>query len=115
MATRTPIHLYEGTPGTSIGLLFSAGAAAGGPTDVDSILAANTTATAATITIERVPAGQAAGTGFAIATAVSIAANATTNVITGGHVVLNPGDALYALQGTASALHLEIDGIVMQP
>jgi hypothetical protein len=104
-----PIEVYNGTPGTTGATIYTT--PAGNNVSLSTILATNVTATAATVTIEHVPSGQAAGTGYMVAGALSVAANAVGHVIAAGEeIVLGPGDTLYALQGTANAVNLHIAG-----
>jgi len=110
-----PIHIYEGQPGTAATLIYTC-PIEGAIIAVDSVLAANTTGTAATVSLQRVPKGNTSGTQWSLVTAQSIGANSNAQIFPAGtFVVLNPGDALYALQGTASAITLNIDGEIALP
>jgi hypothetical protein len=74
-------------------------------TILKSIVMTNTTGTAATVTIG------INGTAAAnqIVPAVSVGAN-DTKIVDGVNIILNTGDTLQALQGTASAITLTISG-----
>jgi hypothetical protein len=103
MATVTPKRLYLGQPGTSATTLYTV--PANTTTILKSIVMTNTTGTAATVTIG------INGTAAAnqIVPAVSVGAN-DTKIVDGVNIILNTGDTLQALQGTASAITLVISG-----
>lgn len=105
----SPIELFNGQPGTVLATIFTAGRAQ--RVKVTTIIVSNTTGVAATLTLEHVPSGAAAGVSHMIADALSVGANATVNVLSAfGEVDIAPGDTLQALQGTASSLNLFIEG-----
>lgn len=82
----------------------------GARTIVDKFTATNTTASAATLTVRLVPSGGAAGAGNTVLSAKSIAAGETYNcpeVV--GHV-LESGDFISTLAGTASAITIRASG-----
>lgn len=107
------VSLYEGTPITATAATIYA-VPANNQTVVNTVLAANTTGSSATITVELVPSGDSAATGYEFAAAVSVAANSTVSLLplAGTQLVMNPGDELYAKQGTASAVNLIVSGAV---
>ena len=98
--------IYEGQPGTTDTLLYTDASA--NPTIIRNIHVANTTGTAATITI-----GLNAGGTLAVAnhflSAVSIPANGTYDW--SGFAVLSGSGTIRALQGTSGALTVTISGV----
>jgi hypothetical protein len=100
----TAQKLYEGQPGTTDTLLFTATAGA----VVRAIHIANTTGAAATITL-----GLNAGAALAVAnhflSAVSVPANSTYDW--SGFQVLDTTGTIRALQGTSGALTATISGV----
>lgn len=103
----TPLKLYQGQPGTGDTLLYTS---TGTKTAVRAIHVTNTTAAAATITL-----GLTAGAALAAAnhflSAISIPANGTYDW--SGNQVLESGETIRALQGTASALTVRISGVTV--
>ena len=97
--------MYAGTPGTTDTLLYTTVAAGG---IVRSIHVANTTGTAATLTLG-LNAGAALAAANHFLSAVSIPANATYDW--SGFQVLDGSGTLRGLQGTASALTVTISGV----
>lgn len=102
----TPNDLYQGQPGTTDTLLYTAPAA--GVSAVRNIHVANTTGTAATITIG-LNAGGALAAANHFMSAVSIPANGTYDW--SGFKIINASGTIRGLQGTASALTVSIDGV----
>lgn len=97
--------MYEGAPGTTDSLLYTAPATGA---VVRNIHVANTTSTAATITI-------GLNTGAAIAaaehflSALTVPANGVVDW--NGFAVLDASETIRGLQGTASALTVTISGV----
>ena len=98
-------NMYEGAPGTTDTLLYTTVAAGG---IVRAIHVANTTGTAATITLG-LNAGGALAAANHFLTALSIPANSPYDW--SGFQVLNASATIRALQGTASALTVTISGV----
>lgn len=109
--TQTALNLLETTfaPTSETSVYVSTGVR----TIIDKFTATNVTGTAATLVVKIVPSGGTAGAVNAItpvAAPMSIAANST---YLGPEVVgqiLNPGDFISVIGGTASALVLRISG-----
>ena len=79
-------------------------------TIIDKFTGTNTTASAATVTVKLVPSGGAAGVGNTIVSAKALAAGeAYTFPELVGHV-LNPGDFISTLAGTAAAITVRASG-----
>ena len=97
--------MYEGQPGTTDSLLYTTVAAGG---IVRAIHVANTTGTAATITLG-LNAGGALGAANHFLSAVSIPANSTYDW--SGFQVLGASATIRALQGTSGALTVTISGV----
>ena len=97
--------LYEGQPGTTDSLLYTAVAAG---TIVRSIHVANTTGAAATITLG-LNAGGALAAANHFLSALSIPANSTYDW--SGFQVLDASATIRALQGTNAALTATIAGV----
>ena len=114
MPTYTQRTFYEGTPGTSSGILATV--PAGEEWLLDEVVANNTTGTAATLTLNHVPAGGSVATGNQLASAVSVAANVDVQVLPNppAGISLKAGDTIRGLQGTGSALNVRIMGRVRQ-
>lgn len=100
----TAQKLYEGQPGPTDTLLFSATAGA----IVRALHVANTTGAAATITLGLNAAGTLAAANHFLS-AVSIPANSTYDW--SGFQVLDTTGTIRALQGTTSALTVTISGV----
>ncbi|BDG48763.1 hypothetical protein [Parageobacillus sp. KH3-4] len=103
----TPKRLYIGQPGTSLETLYTV------PTNtktiVKQIVLSNTTGTDANVTIHFVPNGQVAGNGNKIFSALTVTANNTG--IFDLSAVLEAGDTIQAVQGTANAITIHISGV----
>lgn len=112
MPVYTNRTFYEGTPGTSSGTLATV--PAGEEWLLDEVIADNTTASAATLTVNHVPAGGSVATGNQLVSAFSCAANTDTNALPNppAGIRLAPGDTIRGLQGTAAALNVRITGRV---
>lgn len=102
--------LYEGQPPTSETTLFTAPTPAVGvsKTQVDHVVAVNTTGAAATFSLSIVPAGNVAGAANRIFAAQSVAANSEVNFPIDEE--LTSGDFISGLQGTSGAITLHING-----
>jgi len=98
--------IYEGQPGTTDTLLYTA--PAGGPTIVRGIHVANTTGTAATLTLGLNAAAALAAANH-LYSAISIPPNGSLD-LSCFHVVSASG-TIRALQGTGSALTVTISGV----
>jgi hypothetical protein len=111
-----PQALYEGQLTTSETSVYTA--PAGRVVTIASVDLVNTTSSAATARIDRVPAGSSDGTTKEVFNG-SVAANSTVTLPTGlGNeelCVLEAGDRLYVSAGTASAIDITINGIERQP
>lgn len=105
----TPKRLYQGQPGTAETTLYTVPASTS--TIVKEIILTNTTTTVAAASISAVPSGGTAGAANRIIAGFSIAANDTKIVPLS--TVLNTGDFLSGLQGTASAITVTISGVEM--
>jgi hypothetical protein len=108
-----PRSIFKGVPGTTLAdLTLRPFGAAAVPANtkliINSIIAANTTAAAATITLAHVNGANV----DRILSAVSVPANGVLK-LDGLDIVMEPGDKLQAAQGTANAIHLHINGAVV--
>lgn len=103
--TGLPALLYQGQPGTSVATVFTNQAQ---KVKVKEILLANTTTSAKTVTIHRVPKGGTAGVANQIVPGITVPGNGV--VALGINTLLEAGDFLAALQGTASAITVTISG-----
>jgi hypothetical protein len=100
--------LFRGQPNTSDQLLYTVPAST--TAIVAEIIVANTTGTAATITIGLDSAGTLAAANHVLS-AVSVAAN--TTVTYPMRQVLTTGKTIRSLQGTSTALTVHIAGILI--
>jgi hypothetical protein len=100
--------LYEGQPTTSEATLATCPAST--TWRADSVVLCNTTSTAATISLSRVPSGGTAGATNRFMSAFSVPANDTVTVDVKQY--LNAGDFLSGLQGTSAAVTVTINGVV---
>lgn len=107
MAVYTPKKLYTGQPSTSATTLYTAPAST--TTIIKNIIICNTTATAATLTLNLVPSAGAATSANRIMSALNVQPNDTVTVDLSG--ILATGDFISALQGTSSALTVHITGV----
>lgn len=98
--------LYEGQPGTSDTLLYTA--PAGAPTVVKSISVTNTTGSAATITLGTNSGATLAAANYLLP-AYSVPANGLL-VVEPWEVIAASG-TIRALQGTSTALTVHINGV----
>ena len=102
----TVTQLYTGQPGTTDTLLYTVPGAT--KTVVRGIHVANTTGSAATITLGLDSAAALAAANHFLS-AVSVPANGTYDW--SGFQVLNAAETIRALQGTSTALTVHISGI----
>lgn len=98
---------YTGQPGTTVGIIVAAPAAATTFT-IRNIHCFNTSASSATITLYIVPSGGSPGVTNAIANGWTIAAGQPLQI---NSFVMETGDTLQALQGTAGAITLHVQGV----
>lgn len=105
----TPIDLYNGQPGATAEELYEC------PTVtkvfVTAACACNDTTTADYVTLYRVPSGDSAGDANIIynqETVANMESKALPNLV---GQVLEPGDKLYGLIGTANRVTLHISGV----
>jgi len=111
-----PAMLYQGQPGTTEASLtlrpFNAAAVpANTKVIIKQILLANNAAAAAAVSISLVPSGGTAGAANRIVPNVSV--NANSVVAIDMSQVMEPGDFLSAVQGTAGAITVTISGVVV--
>lgn len=111
-----PAMLYQGQPGTTEAALtlrpFNATSVpANTKVIIKQILLANTATAAATVSISLVPSGGTAGAANRIVPNVSI--NANSVVAIDMSQLMESGDFLSAVQGTASAITATISGVVV--
>jgi hypothetical protein len=103
MAIATPKRLYTGQPGTTATTIYTV--PPNTTTIIKSIVMANTNAAASTITIG------INGTGAANQIVPTVYINPNdSKIVDGINLVLNTGDTLQALQGTAGAVTLTVSG-----
>lgn len=118
-AVASPQQLYQGQPGTTNATLFTAPANTANVTSpsatayVTELVIANTTATAATITLYLVPSGGTAGVGNALMESFSVAPN-NTQYLSDLKTFMPAGSTLQGLQGTAGAITVTASGAVVQ-
>ena len=92
---------------TSATSVLSNAASSGKALKVNSLYVANTTASAANITVNQYSAAALGGTAFPIASAVSVPGNATLVVIDkDAYIYLEENSSLGATAGTSSALQI---------
>jgi hypothetical protein len=106
VTTITRIPLYRGQPTTSVTTLYTVPGSTNAK--IESIIAANTTTTPATLTLYAVPSGGTAGTTNILVPGVSVPGSSLFLIDTPSY--LDAGDFIAGLQGTASALTLLISG-----
>lgn len=104
-----PKSLYTGQPGTTNGTLYTSPAST--KTIVKNIIFCNTTASAATITLNAVPSGGSATAANRFISAYSVAAGNT--IVIDFSFVLETGDTLQGLQGTSAAITTLISGVTI--
>jgi ATP-dependent protease ClpP protease subunit len=92
--------------GTSVSTVYTVGS--GITATVKQILAANVTASNATVSIHLVPSGGSATNANLIFAALTVAGNSTAVIDL--NQVMSTGDTLQALAGTGSAINLVISG-----
>jgi kynurenine formamidase len=105
--TTTPKRLYVGQPGTSLGTLYTV--PANTKTIVKNIILTNTTGTAANVTIHFVPNGGSADATNKIISSYTVNTNDT--VVIDLSSVLETGDTIQAIQGTANAITVYVSGV----
>jgi hypothetical protein len=108
--------IYQGQPGTSEAALtlrpFGATAVPSNTKVIlKQIILANTSSSSATVSISLVPSGGTAGAANRIVPNVSVSANSV--VVIDLSQVMEPGDFLSAVQGTAGAITVNISGVVV--
>lgn len=79
-------------------------------TIIDKFTVTNTTASAATLTVHIMPSGGSLGAGNIIVSAQSIAAGALVDFTALQNHILNSGDSIQVLSGTANALTIRANG-----
>lgn len=107
MAVYTPKKIYTGQPSTSPATIYTAPAST--TTIIKNILICNTTASAATVTLNLVASGGSAGVNNRILSTYTVTPNDTVAIDLSA--VLSTGDFISAVQGTSSALTLHITGV----
>jgi hypothetical protein len=118
-ATASHRQMYQGQPGTTVSTLYTAPAnntnvtAPSSTAYIKEIIIANTTATAATITLHVVPSGGTVGLGTQTIPTVTIGGN-DSKILTGLNTAIPPGGTIQGLQGTASAVTVTISGTEVQ-
>jgi hypothetical protein len=112
MSIPTPKQLNTGNtvPGTSVGTIYTVPASTN--TAVQTITMCNTTSADATITLYRVPSGGTAGAANMVLNVYKVTAG-NTIILDNLRWVLPTGATLQALQGTASAITIYVDGVEM--
>lgn len=106
VTTINRVNLYQGQPSTSNATLYTTPALTS--VKLASIVATNTTTTAANFTLDVVPSGGTAGTTHRICSLLSVGPSSTT--VIDSAIYLSAGDFIAGLQGTSSALTLTISG-----
>ena len=106
MAT-TQKKVYQGQPGTAEATLYTNGTTKGAI--IKEVIIANTTATAATITLSIVTAAGAGGATNRILAGKSVSPNDL--IILALNTAMGASDLITGLQGTLSALTVTISGI----
>lgn len=106
----TPNRYYLGQPGTTDTVLATIPSTAGSYGIIKEILLINTTATAVAVTLG--VNGTAAANQIVNVSVPGNGAGSTANLVALAlSTVLNAGDTIHGLQGTASAVTVEISGI----
>jgi len=73
----------------------------------------NVTGTAATITFNLVPSGGAVSTSNQVITVQNVAATGSYVMVELLNQILNPGDSIFGLSSTASAINFTLSGMLM--
>lgn len=102
-----PKRIYTNQPGTTLSTFYTVPAAT--QAIVKNLLLCNTTGTDATITLHFVPSGGSAGTTNKVISTYTVKANDTVIIDLSG--VLEAGDTIQGLQGTANAITAYISGV----
>lgn len=103
----TPKRLYTGQPASTETTLYTTPAST--TTIIKSITMVNTTAGSANVSLSIVPSGDTASTANRVISSLPLAGNATVMFENIG--MMNAGDFISALQGTASAISIHISGV----
>jgi hypothetical protein len=103
----TPKRFYIGQPGTTETMLYTV--PAGKTVILKDITICNTSSTDATISLSIVPSGSTAGTANRILANLKVTANSIVDITLSQ--VMNEGDFLSAVQGTAGAITVVISGV----
>ncbi|MGC4378243.1 hypothetical protein WD019_15145 [Fictibacillus sp. Mic-4] len=103
----TPKRLYIGQPGTAASTLYTV--PANTKSIVKNVVLTNTTGADATITLHFVPSGGTAGAANKVISSYTVSANDT--VVIDLSAVLEAGDTIQGLQGTASAVTVYLSGV----
>ena len=118
-STATPQQFYQGQPGTGVTTLFPAPSSTtnvpspAATATLTSLVMTNTTTGASTITLYCVPSGGTAGVANALIATYSIAANDTV-ILSNLGIQLPPSSSLQGEQGTAAAITVTANGVVIQ-
>lgn len=112
----TPRMIYQGQPGTDEDALTlrpfgDTSVPANTKVILKQIILANTSSASATVAISLVPSGGTAGAANRIVPDVSVGANSVVTIDLSQ--VMEPGDFLSAVQGTAEAVTVTISGVVV--
>ena len=108
-----PKPLYRGRPGTSVGTLYTCSNTAGRWAIIKNIVIANTTASAATITIYTVATGGSPSDDNVLVKELEVKGRSV--VVLDVAVPLSENETIRALQGTAGAICLTIGGVEYTP
>jgi hypothetical protein len=103
----TPLRLYQGQPAATEAVLLTA-ATYSTPVTITSVIACNTTASAATFSLSILPAGASAGDTNRLFKAVSVPAAGVWDW--SGEVALLAEESLSGINGTSGAITLTISG-----
>lgn len=105
----TPICFIESTvlTGSAVSLYTSPTVTT---TIVDNLSLTNTTVSPVSVTIYLVPVGGSPGTGNIVVDALSVPANSVVPAPAMQYQILNPGDSIVALAGSASAVNIRASG-----
>jgi hypothetical protein len=109
MAIYTPAKLYVGQPTTSSTTLYTAPAST--TVIIKQIILVNTTSTSATITLNHVASAGAAAAANQLVPAMWVPGNSVQTIDLSA--VMNTGDFIAGLQGTASAITAHIHGVTI--
>jgi hypothetical protein len=104
----TPIRLYQGQPGTTEATLYTAG---GAGVIIKELLIANTSSSAANISLSLVPSGGSAGSSNRLLSNIAVPGSGVA--VFDLSQVMAAGDFLSGLQATSGALALTISGVAI--